>query len=61
MKTLRHTALLLATALGLVAVSIAPAAAGLNLGNHCEPSEPVGGAPFRHDGGRSERHHPRPV
>ena len=40
MTTLRRIALLLATALGLVAASTAPAAAGLNLGNHCEPTTP---------------------
>ena len=38
MKTLRHTALLLATALGLVAASTAPPAAGLVLNNPCEPN-----------------------
>ena len=41
MKTLRRTALLLATALGLVAASTAPAAAGLVLNNHCEPTTPT--------------------
>ena len=38
MKTLSRTVLLLATALGLVAASSAPAVAGLVLNNHCEPA-----------------------
>ena len=37
MKTLRRIALLLATASGLVAATTTPAAAGVLLGNHCEP------------------------
>ena len=40
MTTLRRIALLLAAAIGLIAASTAPAAAGLLLQNHCEPTEP---------------------
>jgi len=36
-RTVPRAAVLIATTLGLIAAAAGPAAAGLNLGNHCEP------------------------
>jgi hypothetical protein len=35
--TARRVLLLLATSIGIAAVTATPAAAGINLANHCEP------------------------
>ena len=38
LKSVRRTVLLLATTLGIAVAATAPAAAGVSLSNHCEPT-----------------------